>query len=94
MFQGLKSFGSNLMKRFQEGATEKLKQYGFGDKGEHQKEVEKYEPVDRMWTDQGNLNYYIQKGIVYKMLCSYCLPFLYYKQLLLLNRVCFKLLYY
>ena len=89
MFQGLKNLGNNLYKKFERGATEKLKQYGLKEKGEFEKQVEEIPEVTRMWTDQGNLEYFIPKGVLYKMLCSYCLPFLYYKQVVLRNRVCF-----
>ena len=72
-------------------AVKRLKELGvFNTKGDLEVKVEMVPMIERMWSiEQGNVNYAIPKGTIYELLTSYCLPFLFYKQTVLFNRVCF-----
>ena len=72
-------------------AVKRLKELGvFNNKGDLEEKVELVPMIERMWNvELGNVNYSLPQGTIYEMLSSYCLPFLFYKQTILFNRVCF-----
>ena len=72
-------------------AVKRLKELGvFNTKGDLEQKVEFVPQIERMWSVEfGNMNYTIPSGTIYEMLCSYSLPFLFYKQTILINRVCY-----
>lgn len=83
--------GDDVTKGLGKDAVKRLKELGvFNTKGDLEERVELVPAIERMWNiELGNLNYILPPGTIYELLCSYCLPFLFYKQTILFNRVCF-----
>ncbi|EKE42457.1 hypothetical protein ENUP19_0051G0022 [Entamoeba nuttalli] len=59
----------------------------FERKGKLVLQMEEIIPPQRLWdSENGNTEFLLPQGVIYDMLCSYCLPFLFYKQTVLFNR--------
>ena len=55
--------------------------------GEFQKAVDTVPEIKRMWdSEEGNLIGHLPKDTLYELVSSYCLPFLFYKQVVIRNR--------
>nr|BAN37951.1 hypothetical protein [Entamoeba histolytica] len=80
--------GNEIVKTLGKDTVKKLKQMGvLTSKGEFEKQVDQIPPIKRLWDPEtGNKELVLPKGTLYELFCSYCLPFLFYKQTILVNR--------
>ncbi|ELP85427.1 hypothetical protein EIN_087390 [Entamoeba invadens IP1] len=68
--------------------VKRLKDLGIlTEKGEYTKKVEEVGVVQRLWdAEKGNECLVLPKETIYELLSAYCMPFLLYKQTILVNR--------
>ncbi|EDR28162.1 hypothetical protein EDI_096550 [Entamoeba dispar SAW760] len=80
--------GNEIVKTLGKDTVKKLKQMGvLTNKGEFEKQVDQIPLIKRLWDPEtGNKELVLPKGTLYELFCSYCLPFLFYKQIILVNR--------